>query len=144
MRRRLSTIMLALLAALWAGPSSAVQIEAFTAADRPVQGARQIRALGARVTVYRVDDIARINAILSIGLPRDAGQAAKVAMARIEANQALIKRRYEHCAKGLLRAAAYRLDRYPAVVLDGAAVVYGVTDLQEVMAHYRRWRGASR
>ncbi|MEA3275692.1 MAG: DUF1525 domain-containing protein, partial [Pseudomonadota bacterium] len=38
-------------------------------------------------------------------------------------------------------AAEYGIDRYPAIVLDGQAVVYGVTDVGEALRHYRMWQG---
>ena len=47
----------------------------------------------------------------------------------------------QRAASGLLKAAEYGIDRYPAVVFDGDAVVYGVTDLDEALRHYREWQG---
>jgi len=32
------------------------------------------------------------------------------------------------------------VDRYPAIVFDGQAVVYGVTDVETALAHYQKWR----
>ena len=43
-------------------------------------------------------------------------------------------------AHGLAKAMQYGVDRYPAIVFDGQAVVYGVTDVQTAIAHYRAWR----
>ena len=37
----------------------------------------------------------------------------------------------------------YRLDRYPAIVFNGQAVVYGVTDVEDAFHRYRRWQEAS-
>ena len=44
-------------------------------------------------------------------------------------------------AAGLINAAEYGVDRYPAIVFDGNAVVYGVTDIGEALRHYRKWKG---
>jgi hypothetical protein len=33
-----------------------------------------------------------------------------------------------------------RLKHYPAVIFDNRAIVLGVTDLNEALVHYRRWR----
>ena len=45
-------------------------------------------------------------------------------------------------AIGLAKAVQYGVDRYPAVVVNGTAVVYGVTDLVEAVARYQAWREA--
>jgi integrating conjugative element protein (TIGR03757 family) len=43
---------------------------------------------------------------------------------------------------GLAKAMQYGINRYPAIVFDGQAVVYGVTDLNAARAHYQTWRTA--
>jgi len=48
-------------------------------------------------------------------------------------------------AIGLAKAMQYGVDRYPAIVVNGTAVVYGVTDLVDAAARYETWRrGQSR
>ncbi len=49
----------------------------------------------------------------------------------------------KNAALGLAKAKQYGLDRYPAIVFDGRAVVYGVRDLGEALARYRQWREAA-
>jgi integrating conjugative element protein (TIGR03757 family) len=34
----------------------------------------------------------------------------------------------------------YGIDRYPAIVFDGHAVVYGVTDVQAATRIYEQWQ----
>jgi integrating conjugative element protein (TIGR03757 family) len=36
----------------------------------------------------------------------------------------------------------YGVDRIPAIVIDGTAVVYGVTDLVDAVQRYDAWRTA--
>ncbi len=36
----------------------------------------------------------------------------------------------------------YGVDRYPAIVFDGKAVVYGVTDVKAATRLYEQWREA--
>ena len=43
-------------------------------------------------------------------------------------------------ATALAKAMQYGVDRYPAIVFDGQAVVYGVTDLKAALVHYQMWR----
>ena len=46
----------------------------------------------------------------------------------------------ENAAKGLVQAMQYGIDRYPAIVFDGVAVVYGVTDVIAATQIYQRWK----
>ena len=48
----------------------------------------------------------------------------------------------KHAALGLARAVQYGVDRYPAIVFNATAVVYGVTGLVEAVQRYDAWRGA--
>ena len=38
----------------------------------------------------------------------------------------------------------YGVDRYPAIVFNGEAVVYGLTDLSNALDHYRTWQAGTR
>jgi integrating conjugative element protein (TIGR03757 family) len=46
----------------------------------------------------------------------------------------------KNAAFGLAKAAQYGVDRYPAIVFDGRAVVYGVTDLVDAVERYETWQ----
>ena len=37
----------------------------------------------------------------------------------------------------------YGIDRYPAIVFDGQAVVYGLTDIYAAYQLYQRWQAES-
>jgi integrating conjugative element protein (TIGR03757 family) len=45
----------------------------------------------------------------------------------------------KNAAIGLAKAIQYGVDRYPAIVLNERAVVYGVTDLVEALNRYEAW-----
>jgi integrating conjugative element protein (TIGR03757 family) len=45
----------------------------------------------------------------------------------------------QRAAMGLAKAVQYGVDRYPAIVFDGQVVVYGITDLEAALQHYRAW-----
>ena len=122
-----------------------LSLEVFTAAEFPVSGQDDRRLQGATVTVYAVDDLEQFETTLSQNLPADAGAAKAEALRRIgeldDARMAPAK----DAAIGLAKAVQYGVDRYPAIVLDGRAVVYGVTDLVDAAARYETWRrGQSR
>jgi integrating conjugative element protein (TIGR03757 family) len=55
-----------------------------------------------------------------------------------------VSQRLENSAKGLAQALHYGIDRTPAIVFDGQAVIYGVTDVDEAIERYTRWRERSR
>ena len=114
-------------------------VEVFTASDRPI--VTDLKA--ERVEVYEMDGIERFEAELSRGLPAHADAAKGWALARIGQLSEGQMQRAQRAAQGLARAMQYGIDRYPAIVLDGQAVVYGVTNVQEVIHLYRRWQEAS-
>jgi len=98
------------------------------------------------VEVYALDGLDKLAANLSVQLPTEPNVARRTAMARLgrldpgqvdpEQLDAL-----QRAASGLLKAAEYGIDRYPAVVFDGYAVVYGVTDLDEAFRHFETRQG---
>ncbi|NMG30163.1 TIGR03757 family integrating conjugative element protein [Aromatoleum evansii] len=91
-------------------------------------------------TVYHVDGMERINATLSAGLPSDPVQAEAVARRRFEALTDTDRQAIGASARGLTAAMNYRLTKVPAIVFDGAAVVYGVENVDQARAIYRTWR----
>lgn len=127
-------------AALQAGEP--LTLEVFTGAEFPVSGQDDRRLEGGSVTVYAVDGLKQFEATLSRNLPAGANAAKAEALRRIgeldDARMAPAK----DAAIGLAKAVQYGVDRYPAVVVNGTAVVYGVTDLVEAVARYEAWREA--
>jgi integrating conjugative element protein (TIGR03757 family) len=117
---------LALCLALVAGTALATPpVEVFTDRDHPVTHAGAF----AQVTVYRINGLVEVQDRLSAGLPADATEAARIAAERLD-NEPALNDRLMQAGQGLVLAHLhYRLDRYPAVVIDGAYVIYGVTDL---------------
>ncbi|MFC1361371.1 MAG: TIGR03757 family integrating conjugative element protein [gamma proteobacterium symbiont of Clathrolucina costata] len=117
-------------------------IEAFTSVKYPFIGATGIdnSLHGLDVTIYEIDGIESMEKDLSVGMPADPEKSKRIALERIQHmdNQSTTKMRM--AALGLAKATQYGVDRYPAIVFDGQAVVYGVTDVQSALAHYRVWR----
>ena len=123
-----------------------VRIEVFTAGDLPIRPpASDGVPLPTPIEVYEIDAVASLESALSKGLPADPDGAQRLVRKRL--GQIVDRSRLDHVrrsAAGLLNAAEYGIDRYPAVVFDGDAVVYGVTDLGEALRHYRMWKGGRR
>jgi len=130
-----SRAMLLLLA--WTEPmlsAEAPRIEIFTTARYPIS-----RATPA-VPIYILDEPARIEAELSASLPQGKAAAAEFARAQVQGawrkEAQLLTRAY----RGLLKAKQYGVLRLPAIVFNGTAIVYGITDLEEALSIYRSWR----
>ena len=119
-------------------PSLPGRIEVFTTVAVPVE--TSAAGLRLAITVYDLDAPARLKASLSAGLPAEEQAAMPLARARVAVlDQETLKDAYT----GLMQALRYEIDRNPAIVFDaGAAVVYGVADLEQAILHYRAWRTA--
>ncbi|MEW8332049.1 MAG: TIGR03757 family integrating conjugative element protein [Candidatus Thiodiazotropha sp.] len=90
--------------------------------------------------VYELDGIRRTEAKLSEGLPADPEQSKRVVLQRFQQLSDEDRTRMQRAAAGLAKAMQYGVDRCPAIVFDGQAVVYGVTDVQSALGYYRVWR----
>ena len=89
-------------------------------------------------TVYLVDGLQLLEAELSQGLPKTQAEAEKIARERMQRMGAALRTRAANAAQGITLAVAYGIDRVPAIVLDGKAIVYGVTDVARAVALYRQ------
>ncbi|MCB0257502.1 MAG: TIGR03757 family integrating conjugative element protein [Anaerolineae bacterium] len=94
-------------------------------------------------TVYVIDRIHRLQQELSSDLPADPEPAKVLALQRFQRMDTHLSRELENAAKGLVQAMQYGIDRYPAIVFDGQAVVYGLTDIPAATQLYQRWQAES-
>ena len=92
------------------------------------------------VTVYEIDGIQSAERDLSLNLSAEPQQAKQIALQRIQSLDEKTRLKMQLAAQGLAKAMQYGVDRYPAVVFDGEAVVYGVTDLTVALAQYQVWK----
>ncbi len=104
----------------------------------------QVVSVSDNTTVYVVDRINQLQQALSDDLPSDPENAKQLVLARFQRMDAQLSSELENAAKGLAQAMQYGINRYPAIVFDGDAVVYGVTDVTAATQIYQRWqtRGA--
>lgn len=93
-------------------------------------------------TVYVIDRIHRLQAGLSRDLPGDPQAAREIVLERFGRIGTEEGQQLENAARGLVRAMRYGIDRYPAIVFDGQAVVYGVRDIEAARRIWRRWQAA--
>ena len=111
-----------------------IAIEVFTDSMNPV-------ANGADgITVYYIDRIDRLQQELSKDLPANPEAAKQTALHRFQRMDSQPSHELENAANGLVQAMQYGIDRYPAIVFDGNAVVYGITDVRAATQRYRQWQ----
>jgi len=121
-----------------------IALEVFTTSERPVAALEPESATnglsGYAVTVYEIDGLQFIERKLSHDLPTDHGQSRHLAMQRLQRLEEPEIQRMRAAAMGLSKAMQYGIDRTPAVVFDGEAVVYGVTDVSAAVEAYEAWQ----
>ena len=125
-------------APVWAG--NALVLEVFTTIERSATGEEDEGLRTANVTTYAVDGLERFESGLSEGLPQDPAAAKAEALRRVQQLDDTRMAPAKNTAIGLAKAVQYGVDRYPAIVFDGRAVVYGVTDLVEALDRYEAWQ----
>ena len=124
------------------GREMAPLIEVFTTAQNPIQEHTAPDApheSRGHYTRYDIDHISLLQQALSHGLPPEPAHAKQQVLQRLQVMDASLSQPLENAGRGLAQAMAYGIDRLPAVVFDGRAVVYGVTDIDEALAQYHRW-----
>ena len=119
------------------GKDKMLFIELFTT-SQPLENTSMYSSVA--YTHYKIDQINQLQSELSRGLPKDAEQAKQLVLERFQLIDATVSQRLEHTAKGLVKVMHYGIDRTPAIVFDGQAVIYGVTDVDEATKRYRQWR----
>ena len=108
-----------------------IAIEVFTGSMNPVANGTD------GITVYYIDRIDRIQQELSKDLPANPEAAKQTVLRRF---QRKLSHELENASNGLVQAMQYGIDRYPAIVFDGNAVVYGIIDVRAATQRYRQWQ----
>lgn len=121
---------------------AALLIEVFTTSQYPIQKTTSLRAPNDSRERYRRYDIDRISLLeeaLSEGLPNDPERAKQLVLTRFQTMDSTLGDQLENAGKGLAQAMTYGIDRLPAVVFEGQAVIYGVTDIDKALVQYHQW-----
>ena len=118
-------------------------IEVFTSAQYPLVKTDTKHAgsdlQGLKITVYEIDGIQSVERDLSLNLLVEPQQSKQIALQRIQNLDEQTRSRMQLAAQGLAKAMQYGVDRFPAIVFDGQAVVYGVIEWQVALVHYESW-----
>lgn len=115
------------------------KVEVFANSAMVITGGEPARY---QLAIYRLDALKNVEAAINQNLPKT--EAA--ARAYFQAHQAEIKKQITpyvlSAANGIALARHYKLDRLPAIVVDGANVIYGVPDVPQALALVQQHRAA--
>jgi len=129
-----------LVSSITALAGESLRLEVFTTMEFVINGRDDPRLRAVSVTIYQLESVARFEAALSLDLPADVDAAKAEALRRIGELDEEHLAPTRHATMGLAKAEHYGIDRYPAIVIDGTAVIYGVTNLNDALRRYAAWR----
>lgn len=137
MTRRTLLFLFSLLASpIWAEKEDIRSVEVFTDRLHPVLHAEALPG----AVIYHLDALPRALEEASAGLPNDERAASRIAAQRMSKwNRDALQASAEGLARAKLQ---YGLDRYPAIVINRKAVIYGVVDLSVAKRIYEEASGA--
>lgn len=119
-------------------------IVAITSNQRPIQSVNWKSASPSKnnpeITILSLDAVQTIQEQLSEGLPNDEKLARALVQQKIaEIGRSKLEDELRTAYLPLGTMMAYGLDRYPVIIFDKQAVIYGMTDLSLAINRYRQW-----
>lgn len=119
-------------------------IVAITSNQRPIQSVDWRSASSSEnnseITILSLDAVQSIQEQLSEGLPNDETLARALVQQKIaELGRSKLEDELRAAYLPLGTMMAYGLDRYPVIIFDKQAVIYGMTDLSLAINRYRQW-----
>ena len=119
-------------------------IVAITSNQRPIQSVNWKSASPSKnnpeITILSLDAVQSIQDQLSEGLPNDETLARALVQQKIaEIGRSKLEDELRTAYLPLGTMMAYGLDRYPVIIFDKQAVIYGMTDLSLAINRYRQW-----
>jgi len=120
-------------------------IVAITSNQRPIQSVDWKSASSSEnnpeITILNLDAVQSLHDQLSEGLPNDETLARTMVQQKIaDIGRSKLEDELRTAYLPLGTMMAYGLDRYPVIIFDQQAVIYGVTDLAQAINQYRQWR----
>ena len=140
-----AAIVFAALSILEAGADALPQsIVAITSNQRPIQSVNWKSASPSKnnpeITILSLDAVQSIQDQLSEGLPNDETLARASVQRKIaEIGRSKLEDELRTAYLPLSTMMAYGLDRYPVIIFDKQAVIYGMTDLSLAINRYHQW-----
>ena len=95
-------------------------------------------------SILNLDAVSQVERQLSYNLPADEAQARAIINDRIaRIGQMQLEEDIRAAYLPLASMMTHGFDRYPVILFDQQAVVYGVTDIPHAYEHYMDWLSAS-
>lgn len=114
--------------------TASTNVSVLTVATLPI-----VNADGANV--YYVDGLTRLENIMSQALPKTEAEAKAMLEQRLAAmGKEALQAQARNAADGIALAITHRIERVPAIIFDGRAVVYGVNDVAAARRFYAVWQ----
>lgn len=122
--------------------AEALSVEAFTDNSRfpVVWRVKPDVAQDVKVAIYDLAAPQHIGQMLSVGLPANPEAARILAEQSIKANRNSLTSELKSAYQGHTKAMDYGLTHYPALVFNGKAVIYGISDVEEGIKRYQTWQ----
>jgi len=119
-----------------------VRVDVFVQDATPIAAGGVAMALknAGTLDLYNLDEMARLNDRLAVGLPTDEARASAMVAARVNELTEVQMAAYAHAANGQARANSFKIDRTPAVVINEKHVYYGATSIEYAIGAFRAGR----
>lgn len=121
-----------------------VSTEVVTSNQFPFSGVKNVSSLDGSFTldvqILNLDIVSVVELNLSDGLPVEPKSARLMVEQRIaQMGRSHLDAKLRAAYQPLGTMMTYALDRYPVIIFDRQAVIYGVTNMEEALNRYRQW-----
>jgi len=119
-----------------------------TSDKKPINNSDDIKyrldKAGGTLSIYNLDAVQSFENLFSQHLPANE-ESARVYFEQEMKKYGVLKfeQKIIQAYQGLFTALVYNVDRYPVVIFNKTAAVYGITDLNVALKTYQQWRQTS-
>ncbi|MGS2722125.1 TIGR03757 family integrating conjugative element protein [Porticoccus sp. GXU_MW_L64] len=118
-----------------------LELKVITSDNYPVTGNTALSGSKADIAIYNLDNVDRLTESLGQNLPNTAAKSHAQLQKRIELmGQSTLEAQFRDAHQGLVTLITNRINRFPAIIVNDRAVIYGVTHIPEAIAIYRQWK----
>lgn len=104
----------------------------------------RLSQLNGEILVYNFDEVDRLEAYLSQGMEnaKSEEEARAIAHKRLweEIGEEKLTQMAAQAYKAKLLAMKYQIEKFPAILINEEALIYGVTDLNKALQRYLQWK----
>ena len=97
---------------------------------------------GADAKIYWLDGIASMGDEISKGLPKTQKEAEAYLLTKRPAIEQRYRPQIANAGQGITLGLKYGIEKIPAIVINQESIIYGLTDVNEALAHYQKAKHA--